>query len=113
MLPQIIFIVLLCLGIGFKIKEQGKKETKNAVSTSIAILLTQALYYWGGFWSQGEWPQLTMAGFVTLGLVMSVIEHNKEKVNKGLNASSILGTITAIVLLYFGHFFDPLIQFFQ
>lgn len=113
MLPQIIFIVLLCAGVGHKVKEKGQAITENGFITVIATLLTQGLYYWGGFWNQGEWPQFTMGILLIFVTLMASLEHGKSKVSKGLTIANILGTIFVIVLLWFGHFFDPIIRFFQ
>ena len=113
MIPQIVFIVLLSLGIGSKIRDKGKESTENVFYNVLSLLLLQGLYYWGGFWNQGQWPQFMMAVFIMVALVFCIKEHDKKVTNKGLNASNISGTIFLIVLLYFGHFFDPIINFFK
>lgn len=113
MTPQIIFIVLTFLGIGHAIKEKGKNKTHNAISGVIATSLLQGLYYWGGFWSRGEWPQVIMSIFIGITITVGVVQHGKTEKSKGMSIGLTIGTVLSLVVLYFGHFFDPIIKFFS
>ena len=47
---NLLFLTLLCIGIGFKFKDAGKPEKNNFFTKLIATVLIHLLYYWGGFY---------------------------------------------------------------
>jgi len=51
-LPQLIYIILVCLGMGMIIAKHGQKQDDyNAWTSGIAGAIILALLYWGGFFS--------------------------------------------------------------
>lgn len=50
MWPQIIYLLLIALGLGVWLSQYGKPNTgKHGMETPLATIITLALLYWGGF----------------------------------------------------------------
>jgi len=47
--PQIIYIVLLALGVGIAWNNHGKATTTNFWATLVSTAITVGLLIWGGF----------------------------------------------------------------
>jgi hypothetical protein len=51
-LPQIIYLAITILGLGYQIANHGKpRSNENAIAALIATAISLALLYWGGFFS--------------------------------------------------------------
>lgn len=112
MIPQIIYLALLAMGIGLVAKLKGKEEKNSFISKFIAIMLTQGLFYWGGFYNQVGWPQLIMFIYVLFSIGICVYKNGTTTVNKGLSFVTLFATIAQATLLYYGGFFKPILNLF-
>jgi len=50
--PQIIYLIILTLGLGIQIANHGKpRSNENAVAGLISSIIVLGLLYWGGFFT--------------------------------------------------------------
>lgn len=112
-LPQILYIILLILGLGLIKRTKEKTTTYNVGSSLFAILLVQLLYWWGGFYNQFELPQAIVTGINIISLGVVSYKHGEEKVEEGWTWLKIIFNAGHIFILYCGHFFDPIINLFK
>lgn len=112
MIPQIIYLVLTVIFVGLYFNNKEITRKYNIVSYLIAVSLLQGLYYWGGFYDQFEIPQLIMMVYTLVNIGTYARFHGKTITDTPTVYSLIL-TILVIIVLFFGHFFDPLLKVFN
>ena len=49
--PELIYLVLICLGLGVSIAQHGQMVERDATSAIIGVVIVLSLLYWGGFFS--------------------------------------------------------------
>lgn len=113
MIPQIIYIVLTILGIGFVIQRDGKapEGNNNMVSDIMTLGIIFSLYWSGGFFDGmfplglHALPQVMILLFMGIDIVRGIYKHGTPN-NPSRLWVSLVTTGIVIGTLIWGGFFD-------
>lgn len=99
--PQVIYIILLIIGLFVTIDRNGETEENTPFAVLTSYVVIAALFWWGGFFAVIGIPQMAIIGAMFLSLAFQLGSGTSTY----SISSSLPFSVLNIALLYLGGFF--------